>query len=139
MTPYAVRNWGGQGNIKTHRLLSCGLAAQLGGWRLAQILVREQQHRALHLLQEAGVVLGQRRELLLRKREGRLDVAAADELDELLLLQLKAQLRVALQDRAIERVDPLDGLLHIATLDGVPDGHAIGHSLEVDAGCRWPS
>ena len=54
----------GQGNIKTHRLLSCGLAAQLGGWRLAQILVREQQHRALHLLQEAGVVLGQRRELL---------------------------------------------------------------------------
>ena len=80
--------------------------------------------------------LGERRELGLREGERLLYASAADELDELLLLQLEAELRISSQDRRVHRVGPLDRLLDLPALHSVADDHAVGHGVEVDSGCN---
>jgi len=85
------------------------------------------------------VFLGERGEFVLRERERGRDLLSADELDQVLLQQVKMQRRIEVEDLEIKVDDLVERDLDVSLEDRSPDFHPRLDALDISSACSPPS
>ena len=110
---------------------------EIGERRVQGLLEGKQSHGAFKLLQDRRVLLAALCQLLGREPQRIVDPPLADELDELLLLEMEEEVAVVVEQLGMELVHERDGVGDVAALNGVSYGDAVVHFTQLRR--RWKS